>query len=140
MVAFVAQPEPGIERDLLVAAAAGVDLVRERAHALLQFADDEGVDVFVGRRLRRNAGDCASSRMDSNACDDLARIPIGVRTPARVSERAKAWEPRTSASSKRRSKWREFEKRSKISEGPVSNRPPQSFIYFFACFACSART
>src|SRR5580693_5622197 len=46
MVALIAQPQPRVERDLLVAAAASVDLVGERAHALLQFADDETVYVF----------------------------------------------------------------------------------------------
>ena len=46
MVALIAQPQPRIERDLLVAAAAGVDLVGESAHALLQFADDEAVYVL----------------------------------------------------------------------------------------------
>ena len=48
-VAFLAQPEPRIERDLFVAAAAGVDLVRHRAGPLLQLADDQRVDVFIGR-------------------------------------------------------------------------------------------
>src|ERR1700677_4045588 len=47
-------------------------------------------------------------------------------TPSRAH--AKAWEPRISASIKRRSKSSEPEKRSKISEGPSAKRPPQSFI------------
>src|SRR5208283_5498397 len=51
-----------------------------------------------------------------------------VRMPTCSSARAKAWEPRISASSRRRSKSSEPEKRSKISEGPDSKRPPQSFI------------
>ena len=47
MVAFIAQPEPRVERDLLVAAAAGVNLVGQRADALFEFADDEGMNVFI---------------------------------------------------------------------------------------------
>ena len=47
-VALVAQPQAQIERDLLVAAAPGVDLVGHRAGMLLQLADDQGVDVFIG--------------------------------------------------------------------------------------------
>jgi len=46
-VALRAQPEARIERDLLVAAAPGVDLVGHLAGPFLQFADDERVDVFV---------------------------------------------------------------------------------------------
>jgi len=48
-VNLIAQPQADIQRDLLIAAAAGVDLVGDGAHALLELADDEGVDIFVGR-------------------------------------------------------------------------------------------
>ena len=56
--ALFAQPHAGIERDLLVAAAAGVDLVGDVAGALLQFADDQRVDVLIGGALveARRAG------------------------------------------------------------------------------------
>ena len=50
---FLAQPQPHIERYLLVAAAPGVDLVRERADLLFELADDERVDVFVGRAVEK---------------------------------------------------------------------------------------
>src|SRR5256885_5706884 len=46
-IAFRAQPQPHVERYLLIAAAAGVDLVGHRARALFQLANDEGVDIFV---------------------------------------------------------------------------------------------
>ena len=45
---LLAQPQPDIERHLLIAAAAGVDLVGQAAHALFELADDHGVDIFVG--------------------------------------------------------------------------------------------
>ena len=45
---FLAQPQARIERHLLIAAAAGVNLVGYRAGMLLQLADDVGVDVFIG--------------------------------------------------------------------------------------------
>src|SRR3989442_157744 len=48
--------------------------------------------------------------------------------PTRSSARAKACEPRISASISRQSKSRDSENRSKTSDGPVSKRPPQSFI------------
>ena len=123
---LLAQPQPHIERYLLIAAAPGVDLVRQRAHALLQLADDQRVDVFVVGaveecRLRDFARIC------SNASTSV-RALRAVRMPTRSSARAKACEPRKSASSSRLSKWSEPEKRSKTSEGPLSNRPPQSFM------------
>jgi hypothetical protein len=46
-LAFVTQPEPRVERDLFVTAAAGVDLVGNSARTLLQFADHQRVNVFV---------------------------------------------------------------------------------------------
>ncbi len=42
------QPQPRVERDLLVAAAAGMDLIGKAAGALLQLANDQRVNVFVG--------------------------------------------------------------------------------------------
>ena len=47
-----AQLQPDVERNLFVAAAPGVDLVRQRADFFLQLADDERVDVFVVRAVR----------------------------------------------------------------------------------------
>ena len=47
-VAFVAEPEAGIEGDLFVAGTPGVDFAGQGAHPFAQLADDEGVDVFVG--------------------------------------------------------------------------------------------
>src|SRR5205085_7362706 len=44
-------PEARIQRDLLVAAAPGVDLAGHPAGALLEFADDQCVDVFIGGAL-----------------------------------------------------------------------------------------
>ena len=43
-----AQPQPDIERHLLIAAAARVDLVRQGADAFFQLTDDQRVDVFIG--------------------------------------------------------------------------------------------
>ena len=47
-VAFVAEPEAGIEGDLFVAGAPGVDFPGQGTHPFAELADDEGVDVFVG--------------------------------------------------------------------------------------------
>ena len=54
--AFLPQPEARIERDLLVAAAAGVDLIGHRPRLLLQLADDQRVDVLVGGALVKRRG------------------------------------------------------------------------------------
>ena len=50
-VAFAAQPEARIERDLFIAAAAGVDLARQRADTFAELADNECVDVLIGRAI-----------------------------------------------------------------------------------------
>ena len=58
LIALTPQPETRIERNLFIAAAAGVDFVREGAGLLLQLADDEGVDIFVSgtlEEIRRRA-------------------------------------------------------------------------------------
>ncbi len=54
-VDFLPQPEAHVERDLLVPAAPGVDLVGERAYALLQLPDHERVDVLVARPFAKAA-------------------------------------------------------------------------------------
>ena len=48
-VALFAQPQAHIQRNLLVAAAAGMDLVGEAADPLFQLADHQRVDVFIAR-------------------------------------------------------------------------------------------
>ena len=126
-VDLLAQPQPHVERYLLVAAAAGVNFVGQSADFALQFADDESVDVFVGSALEklwiaRLASGCSRKR------SPIDRVRRQSGCPARSSARAKACEPRQSQSSSFLSKWSEPEKRSKTSEGPPSNRPPQSFI------------
>ncbi len=89
-VAFVAQPQPRVERDLLVAAAAGVDLVRDSAGLLLQLADHQRVDVFIAgalvkRRLRRLRADLIERGDDPRAflrgedADPLERPREGLR-------------------------------------------------------------
>jgi hypothetical protein len=74
-VAFRAQPQPHVERYLLVAAAAGVDLFGQRAHPRLQLADDERVHVLVAGpfevRLRADL---------LEGCDD-ARAFLGAEDP-----------------------------------------------------------
>ena len=52
---FAAQVQPHVERDLIVAAAAGVQLRAGRARDLGDAALDRGVDVFVGRRERERS-------------------------------------------------------------------------------------
>jgi hypothetical protein len=59
-VALAAQPQAQVERNLLIAAAAGMDLIRHRAGMLLQLADHQRVDVFVGA-FSKNSGSAASS-------------------------------------------------------------------------------
>ena len=98
-----------------------------RAGALLQLADDQRVDVFVGRAVVE-AGDRRLRRGSHRRPSTICARSSAVRMPTRSSARANACEPRISASISRRSKWSEPEKRSKTSEGPVSNRPPQSFM------------
>jgi len=75
----------------------------------------------------KKAGDEASLRMASNAVA-ICNRSSAVRMPTRSSARANACEPRISASRSRRSKSSDPEKCSKISDGPFSKRPPQSFI------------
>jgi hypothetical protein len=58
-IALSAQPQPRIERHLLIAAAARVDFVRQRADAFFQLADDEAVDILS---LRAPAFKKAGSR------------------------------------------------------------------------------
>ena len=70
--ALFAQPHAGIERDLLIAAAAGVDLVGDVAGALLEFADDQRVDVLVGGALVE-AGVPASARICVEGCRRFGR-------------------------------------------------------------------
>ncbi len=97
------------------------------AHSLLQLADDQGVDVFVGGaveelRIARFVADLFEGARP------VSRAPSAVRMPARSSARAKACEPRLSASINRRSKCSEPENRSKTSEGRLeSGRPIVSF-------------
>ena len=122
-----AQVQPYVERNLLVAAAARVDLARERAHLLLQLPDDEGVNVFIVGAfeilgIRRFFSDLRK------CVDQLRRFARRSRIPARANARANACEPSTSAQISFRSKCSEPEKVSKTSEGPASNLPPQSFI------------
>ena len=52
---FAPQIQAQVERDLVVAAAAGVQLGAGRARDLGDAAFDRGVDVFVGRRERERA-------------------------------------------------------------------------------------
>ena len=137
-VDLLAQPQAHIERDLFVAAAAGVDLVGELADALLQFADDQGMDVFVG-------GAVEESGIAARLSGSPRRLPpaaalLGGEIPTRSSARAKACEPRQSASSRRLSKWSEPEKRSNTSDGPASNRPPQSFMGLWRTHSCVLRS
>ena len=99
---LVAQPQADIERDLLIAAAAGVDLVGEPTDPLPQLTNDQGVDVFVGRAAK-NSGLRASSRIASNAATSRARS-ADVGYPRSSSARANACEPRMSASISLRSK------------------------------------
>ena len=126
-VAFLAQPEAGIERNLLIAAAAGVDLVGHRAGALLQLADDQRVHVFIGgaveeaRARRPRRGWRRRPRRSARALrrSGCRRVPARAQRPASRGYRRRC---------SRRSKSSDPEKRSKTSDGPVSNRPPQSFI------------
>ena len=46
-VDLLAQPEPDIQRDLIVAAAAGVDLFSDGTRAFFELADHQRVDVLV---------------------------------------------------------------------------------------------
>ena len=115
---LLAQPQPHVERDLLVAAAAGVDLVGDRAGRLLQLADDERMDVFVGRaveELRRRAPRRGSRRTPRRSA--RARPPSGCRrAPAPARTPASRGYRRRSAAGRNAS---EPEKRSKTSDGPV---------------------
>ncbi len=47
-VALAAQPQAQIERNLLIAAAASVDFIRDGARMLLQLADDQRVHILIG--------------------------------------------------------------------------------------------
>ncbi len=75
----------------------------------------------------RNFGSCASVRMSSKARTNCPRSSA-VRMPARSSARAKACDPRQSASSSFLSKWSDPEKRSKTSDGPARESPAPEFL------------
>ena len=102
-VALLAQPQARIERDLLVAAAAGVDLVGDVAGALFQLADDQRVDVLVGGAFDRSRA-CRLRRESASKASTICARSSAVRMPTRSSARAKACEPRMSQSISRRSK------------------------------------
>ena len=131
-----AQPETRIERDLLVAAAAGVDLVRPARRLRLQLADDEGVDVFVGWRpeiVRVSA----SWRDRVERGDDLLAL-AGGQNADRVQERART--PASRGFGKDQPPVEMERSREPLEDlrGPVSKRPPQSFMALhFLSKACT---
>ena len=138
-VDLIAQPQPHIERHLLIAAAAGMNFVRKRADALLQLADDQCMNVFVRRALEK-AALCASSRIarmrrPARARSSAVRMPTPFQR-ARESLRAANIGIQQPAIEMQRSG-----ERSKTSEGPSrSGRPRASFGLRFAAFSSSART
>ena len=93
---LVAQPEARVERDLLVAAAAGMDLVGKLAGSLLQLADDERMDVLIGRAVEERG--CRLPRRSRRRRRRAASTSSAVRMPTRPSARANACDPRISAS------------------------------------------
>ena len=107
-VDLVAQPQPNIERNLIVAAAPGVDLVRELARAFLQLADDQRVDVFVVcaiEKRRRTALPRASLRTPRRLCalrprSECRRVPAPAHTPATRECRHRSGAGRNAASPK----------------------------------------
>ena len=88
--AFAPQVEPHVERDLVVAAATGVQLRTDRARDLGDAALDRGVDVLVGRREReRLARELLLDAVERG--DDDAPLVLGEQTRrAPASARARA--------------------------------------------------
>ena len=106
-IALLAKPQSRIERNLLIAAAASVDLVGDRAGALFQLADDQRVDVFIGGAIEKrgagrvvtdfvercNDGCALVSRKDTNALqrprESLRAANIGVEQAPVEMERSR---------------------------------------------------
>ncbi len=86
-VDLLAQPQAHIQRHLLIAAAAGVDLVRQLADALFELADHQRVDVFVGSAVEKAVRCCASSRIAVKARRARRRAFLG-RENAHALQRA----------------------------------------------------
>ena len=117
---LLAQPQPHIERHLLVAAAAGVDLVGQRARrvsfSLRMTSVWTSSSVAPAIERRRRALRRESRRRPSTICarsvrrQDARRVPAPARTPASRGYR------RRSAAGRNAS---DPEKRSKTSDGPV---------------------
>ena len=80
------QVEPQVERDLLVARAAGVQALAGVADALDQLALDPGVDVLVVA-LRRTADRCARRRASAVRAPIDGRCSSAESTPAAASPR-----------------------------------------------------
>src|ERR1700733_5814735 len=74
-VDFLAQPEADIERDLLITAAARVNFIGKGADGVFEFANDQGVDVFIGGPFveRRVAGLFAEGFEGAEKLSALAR-------------------------------------------------------------------
>ncbi len=105
-VDLIAQPQPHIQRDLLIAAAAGMDFIGQSAHAILQLADHQRVNVFVGSffverwvlRIFRDCVECGDqlvpffSRQDADAFERsrerLRAADVGSEQPAIEMERS----------------------------------------------------
>ena len=71
---LIAQPQPYVERNLLVAAAAGVDLVRHRAGMRLQLANHQRVYVFVGRAVEELGLGCFFANLIESVDDSFAFV------------------------------------------------------------------
>ena len=82
-VDLVAQPEPHVERHLVVAAAAGVELVGRLADELAQAVLDPGVDVLLaGREIRLAGGDARRAAARGRRRAPPAPSPRGCRRGA----------------------------------------------------------
>ncbi len=119
VAALAPEVQAQVERDLVVAAATGVQLGARRARDLGDAALDRGVDVFVGRRERERARPRAPPR-PGRARRGSRRAPRRSSSPTRASICTCAREPARSSAASRRSNGRLTVNASSSSDGPLA--------------------
>ena len=123
----VAQVQPQVGGDLVVAAAPGAQLAAERADPLEQAALERGVDVLVvGAGPERAVARVAVEVVEG--AEQPRPAPSSSSSPARCSTRACARDASRSYGASRQSKCTLIDSRASASAGPPANRPPHNRV------------